>query len=240
MSHLEPLRLCTFSRDPFRTVDEVAYVWWYDNESAIQFYGIDFVEDLPHFLVLLICFERFTLKDWGIVSEFKFSGKEADSCLLSFRPPPSAVDIEININLTNKIRDHFGIVGRATRMLHATSQSMDPRGIYKSLEDKELVVKVYWAEESRAGEAEIIEKALQIAQQNDDVKGHLPDLICSHDFDEYSTKVIRKAFGIETKSHRVLRVMLFRRLYPITDLIGEPFWKAFWECFRCKRTPTFR
>ena len=215
-------------------------MWWYDNESAIQFYGIDFVEDLPHFLVLLLCFERFTLKDWGIVSEFKFSGKEADSCLLSFRPPPSAVDIEININLTNKIRDHFGIVGRATRTLHATSQSMDPRGIYKSLEDKELVVKVYWAEESRAVEAEIIEKALQIAQQNDDVKGHPPVLICSHDFDEYSTKVIRKAFGIETKSHRVLRVMLFRRLYPITDLIGEPFWKAFWECFRCKYTPTFR
>jgi hypothetical protein len=34
-------------------------------------------------------------------------------------------------------------------------------------------------------------------------------------------------------------VMLFRRWYPITDLIGEPFWKAFWDCFRCKRTPTF-
>ena len=63
----------------------------------------------------------------------------------------------------------------------------------------ELVAKVYWVEVSRTGEAEIIEKALQIAQQNDDVKGHLPDLICSHDFDEYSTKVIRKAFGFETK-----------------------------------------
>jgi hypothetical protein len=84
-------------------------------------------------------------------------------------------------------------------MLHATSQSMDPRGIYKILEDNELVAKVYWAEVLRTGEAEIIEKALQIAQQNDDVKGHLPDLICSHDFDEYSTKVIRKAFGFETK-----------------------------------------
>ncbi|KAF8465154.1 hypothetical protein DFH94DRAFT_639862 [Russula ochroleuca] len=214
-------------------VDEVAYVWWYDNEGAIQSYGIDFIEDLPHFLVLLLCLERFTVKDWGVVPGFKISGQEANRCLLSFRPPPSDVDIEININLTNNIRAHFGIGGRATRVLHVTSQSMDPRGIYKSLEDKELVLKVYWAEESRAGEAEIIEKALQIAQQNDDVNGHLPDLICSHDFDECSTKVIRKAFGIETKSHRVLRVMLFRRLYPITDLVGEKFWKAFWECFRC-------
>ena len=215
-------------------------MWWYDNESAIQSYGIDFIEDLPHFLVLLLCFERFNVKDWGVVSGFKFLGQEADHCQLLFRPPSFNVDIEININLTNKIRDHFGIVGRATRMLHATSQSMDPRGIYKSLEDKELVLKVDWAEESRAGEAETIEKALQIAQQNDNVDGHLPDLICSHDFDEYSTKIIRKAFGIKSNNHRVLRVMLFRRLYPITDLVGDKFWKTFWECFRCECTPTIR
>ena len=118
-------------------------------------------------------------------------------------------------------------------MLHATSISADPRDDSvgpgdkkKSLEGQELVVKVYWPEVARAGEAEIIEKALQIAGKSDS-KRHLPDLICSRDFDEYSTEVIRKAFGIKTKGHRVLRVILVRRLYPITDLIGDQFWEAF-------------
>jgi hypothetical protein len=52
----------------------------------------------------------------------------------------------------------------------------------------ELVAKVYWAEASRVGEGEIIEKARQIAKQNDSVNGHIPDLIYSHDFDNCSTK----------------------------------------------------
>jgi hypothetical protein len=221
----------------------VAHVWWYDNEGAIQSHGIDFIEDLPHFLVLLLCFKRFTLKDWGLIPEFKPAGQEA---VLSF-PPRSLSTLEISTNQTNKIRGHFGIVGRATQMLHAISQSKDPRDGNKSLEGVDLVVKVYWAESSRIGEAEI-EKAQEIAQQNDDVKGHLPDLIHSHDFVEYSTKEIRTAFGIETETnsdretdtrcHRVLRIMLFRRLHPITDLVGGKFWTAFWDCFRCECTLT--
>jgi hypothetical protein len=28
--------------------------------------------------------------------------------------------------------------------------------------------------------------------------------------------------------------LLFRRLYPITNLIGDKFWEVFWECFRCE------
>jgi hypothetical protein len=210
-------------------------VWWYDNEGAIQSHGIDFIEDLPYFLVLLLCFERFTPKDWGIVSELKPERKGA--VLL-----PSVSPLEISIVQTNKIRGHFGIVGRATQMLHVRSQSNHPRDPSKGLKGMDLVFKVYWPEASRASEAEIIDKAHQIARQNDDVKGHLPDLIYSHDFVEYSTKEIRTAFGIETetRSPRVLRVMLFRRLYPITDLTGDKFWTAFWECFRCKRTPAIR
>ena len=128
-------------------------------------------------------------------------------------------------------------MGRATQLLPASSWSKDPRDAGKSLKDVELVVKVYWAEASRAGEEEIIEKACQIAKENDDVNGHIPDLICSRDFNECSTKRIREAMGIKCENHRILRVMLFRRLYPITDLLGDEFWKAFWECYRCKCTP---
>jgi hypothetical protein len=65
------------SRSHVTPVDDVAYVWWYDRQGTIQSYGINFVQDLPHFLVLLLCFDRFTLEDWGIIPEF--AECEADS-----------------------------------------------------------------------------------------------------------------------------------------------------------------
>jgi hypothetical protein len=219
-------------------VDDVAHVWWYDNQGAIQSHGINFVKDLPHFLVLLLCFDRFTLEDWGIIPSFIPEGGGTNGCSLSFLPPPSSSSspVEVKIIHTEQIHRHYGIKGRATQMFSGKSPSQDPRDADKSLNDMKLVVKVYWPEASRIGEADIIDKARKIAEQNADVNGHIPDLICSRDFGEYSTKNIRTALGIASEGHRVLRVMVFRRLYPITDLIGEKFWKAFWECFLCECT----
>jgi hypothetical protein len=39
--------------------DDVASVWRYEREGAIQSCGINFVQDLPYFLVLLLAFQRF-------------------------------------------------------------------------------------------------------------------------------------------------------------------------------------
>ncbi|TFY83676.1 hypothetical protein EWM64_g323 [Hericium alpestre] len=47
-------------------IDDVAWIWWYDRTGAIQSEGINFVQDLPRFIVLLFAFQRFTLEDWGI------------------------------------------------------------------------------------------------------------------------------------------------------------------------------
>jgi len=38
----------------------------------------------------------------------------------------------------------------------------------------------------RVGEEWIVEAAQLIEKQNDDVRSYLPDLICSHDFVDYS------------------------------------------------------
>jgi len=104
----------------------VAYVWWYDNEGAIQSHGINFVQDLPHFLVLLLCFEHFTSRNWGIIPAFEFAGHNTNHCLLSFPPSPFLSAINIEIDHTDKIWDHFGIVGHATQILPAISHSKDP------------------------------------------------------------------------------------------------------------------
>ncbi|KAF8877380.1 hypothetical protein BD779DRAFT_1448596 [Infundibulicybe gibba] len=97
-----------------------------------------------------------------------------------------------------------------------------------------MVAKLYWPQKSRVPEAKILEEAYRIGKGNARIEGHLPELIYTHDFDEYSTKHIRTLLGMDTEgSDRVLRLIVFCRLYPITNLVGAEFWDAFWDCFRC-------
>jgi hypothetical protein len=109
--------------------------------------------------------------DWGIVSELK---PESEEAILSF-PLPSGSTLEISTDQTNEIRGHYGIVRREAQVLHACSQSKDLRDPTRDIKDMDFVFKAYWQEALRASEAEIIGKAQEIAQRNDDVKGHLPD-----------------------------------------------------------------
>ena len=42
---------------------------YYDRQGIIQVDGISFIDDLPRFLVLLFAFQRFNLKDWGVIPQ---------------------------------------------------------------------------------------------------------------------------------------------------------------------------
>jgi hypothetical protein len=207
-------------------------VWWYDHEGAVQSHGINFIQDLPYFLVLLLCFQRFTPKDWGIAEEFRFTDRPGlGECFFSFEESPGTL---VEINIQGKLHGHYGLRGRSTQIRLASSLSPDPRDATKRLSSLNLVAKIYRPKRSRIPEQEILEQAYQVAKTNDKVAGHLPDLICSRDVRQYSTDKIRCLFRLPSKSSRILRVMVFRRLYPITDLIQEQFLAAFWDCFRCK------
>src|SRR5271163_837964 len=45
------------------------WIWSYDRQGVLQSDGIDFIKDLPRFLVLLFAFQRFELSDWGVITE---------------------------------------------------------------------------------------------------------------------------------------------------------------------------
>src|SRR5262245_44612721 len=96
--------------------------------------SIQFRQDLPYFLVLLLCFERFTDQEWGVMPEFQLSARTPGLCNISFPSASSYSTTDIVIDQREKIRDHFGIVGRGTQMLPATSQSPDPREAGKTLD----------------------------------------------------------------------------------------------------------
>jgi hypothetical protein len=180
-----------------------------------------------------MCFQRFSLENWGYMSKFKSCGEGKYTLSL-----PGSVDslVEILVDEENKLRGHFGLKGRATHVLHANSHSIDPHDVNKSLNDRDLVAKVYWPEVSRITEVEIIEAAQLIGKTNPDVKDHIPVIISSLDLEQYSTDKIRRMLGIwiDPKGSQLLRVIMFPRLFPITELTGISFWTAFWQCFRCK------
>ncbi|KAF8881740.1 hypothetical protein BD779DRAFT_1788133 [Infundibulicybe gibba] len=226
-------------------VDDVVHVWYYDNEDSVQSFGINFIDDLPYFLVLLLAFQRFSLQNWGVMKELQevkipavsrvASPKEETISLRFGSPESSTPELRFNLSRNNlKALGYYRLRGRCTQMLKTTSSSKDPRDKTKNLEGVEMVSKLYWPEESRISEVDALERARKVGETNEYIKGHLPDLIYTHDFDQYSTKYIRELFGIETGGgKRVLRWIAFRKLCPITNLVGDKFWRAFWECFRC-------
>ncbi|KAG2124268.1 hypothetical protein BD769DRAFT_884244 [Suillus cothurnatus] len=46
-------------------VDDVMWIWYYDRQGIIQSSGINFIQDLTRFMVLLYALQRFKLEDWG-------------------------------------------------------------------------------------------------------------------------------------------------------------------------------
>ncbi|KAF8877422.1 hypothetical protein BD779DRAFT_1557532 [Infundibulicybe gibba] len=195
-------------------INNVAYIWYYDT------------------------------RNWGVMEGFKkFKTKEGrvpssnEEISLHFDIPlpglPTSLELRLNLMQQHKIRGHYGLRGRCTQVFETTSSSADPRNREETLEGVGMVTKVSWPQKSRVPEGEMIEMARKVGAGNSCIEGHLPDLIFTRDFDQYSTKHIRTLLGLETEGERVPRMVVFRRLYPITDLVGEEFLKAFWECFRC-------
>ena len=98
-----------------------------------------------------------------------------------------------------------------------------------------FVLKFSWVEETRIREHEVYRKIEDIAQMDDDVKGHVPDLVAHHAFDSTSTSVIRDAVGVSTRGSRLLVAIVFKRLDgTIRDLSGAEYWKVYWETFLCE------
>jgi len=98
-----------------------------------------------------------------------------------------------------------------------------------------FVVKFSWVEETRTREHEVYDRIKAVAQMDDNVKGHVPDLVAHDAFEGTSTSVIRDAFGVSTCGSRLLVALVFKRLGgDIRALSGAEYWKAYWDAFLCE------
>ncbi|KAG1804617.1 hypothetical protein EV424DRAFT_1517365 [Suillus variegatus] len=217
--------------------NDYIYVWVCDRETTIQGAAINFIQDLPRWLVLLLIMQRMGYEQWGLNHVFEpepgFSGKVMIE--------DAQIDLELDVKSKERVT-HFGIRGRATTVFPVKSEALSglQRDSHFPNESSELVAKLYWPEETRQSEPDILKEVYKIAQTDPDVRGHVPELVWFHKFKETSTSKIRVALGLKDaeraeQGSRVLYIIVFRKLIPITTLSGEEFIAAWWQVVKCHR-----
>ena len=216
-------------------LDDMIYIWYLDRQDAIQSAGFNFIHDLPRFLVLLLIMQRLPYAGWGYSPLFDpepgFSGK------IDVRDEERNMTVDLEFDFHSpECTTHYGLRGRATNVFPVKSKALSK--LAKDLEKKcpsrngteELVAKIYWPEETRQSEEDILKEGHNIAVDHADVKDHVPDVIWSHKFKGTSTANIREALGIDDAAvgSRSLFIIVFRKLRPVTELSGDEFLRAWW------------
>ncbi|KAG1869234.1 hypothetical protein C8R48DRAFT_700775 [Suillus tomentosus] len=222
--------------------NDIIYLWWFDRQHTIQCAGINFVQDLPRFVVLLFIMQRMGYKQWGLHPLFEPEPGYEGEIIVEYEDDTEGhnkkrcIDLTLDLN-SEKRTTHFGLRGRATTLFPVKSKALSalPRRSHFLNESTELVAKLFWPEEARQSEPEILEEVYKIASADPDVLGHVPEMVWFHKFEDTSTAIIRKALGIDDAGSRVLYIIVFRKLDPITTLSGEEFLLAWWEAVKCHR-----
>jgi hypothetical protein len=204
------------------------------------------VDDLPHFLLLLLILQRFDDAKWGYFTECSQSGikveQEAKLLTVSF-----SVDAETGERITivfypddHEIYLGTTLIGRGTSVIGGRrgpppepAQVRDTRNLR---EGNDLVVKIYWPEENRTSEVKILEKAKGYGEKIELIGKHIPAVVCHLDpnFLCGSTKTIRQFLSLPTHGSRRLRIIAFRRLRSIKKLKEKDMLIAYLQSFFCK------
>ncbi|KAG2114188.1 uncharacterized protein F5147DRAFT_607426 [Suillus discolor] len=216
-------------------VDDVVWVWYYDRQGTIQSSGINFIQDLPRFMVLLYALQRFELHDWGRNKDFLPVQVEGKQCYEFKIKDETLGEVDLLLHTSHDDRvTHYGLQGRATNVMPVTSEALAKK--YDNLPDG-MVAKVFWGEANRTSEPEILKRVEEIAEAHDTVKNHIPELLWHHTFTN-PTSAIREALGVPepTTGSRVLYILVFRKLHPITKLHGKELFSVWQQCIICHLT----
>jgi len=204
------------------------------------------VDDLPHFLLLLLILQRFDDAKWGYFTECQQSGvilkQVKDLTTYSFgieKETGGSIAVVFYPEL-HSIYLGTTLIGRGTSVIGGRMgpppESTGLGDADKLREGNDLVVKTYWPEESRTSEVEILKKAKEYGEKIDFIGDHIPEMVCHLDpnFLCSSTKTIRQFLGLSTDGSRRLRMIAFRRLLPIEKLEEKDMLTAYLQCFFCE------
>ena len=202
-------------------------MWYYDRQGIIQVGGFNFVQDLPRFLVLLYALQRFELSDWGRNPAFTVHESPAGD---KIEKHTVVLKESFTFTLHPSNSRRLAMKGRATAVMEVSCDKLLHKG--------SMVAKLYWAEETRISEVDILKKVKQ-AEKNIVVKGHVPDLLFEYKF-PLSTATVRqkldfdKTSTVTSKGSRTFWFLVFPKLQPIKELQGNELFSAWRQCVLCK------
>ncbi|CAE6483108.1 unnamed protein product [Rhizoctonia solani] len=131
--------------------------------------------------------------------------------------------VRFSSKIEKPLHEVFSLKGKYTSVFPVTGAPGQPP----------LVAKLYWPNQDRPHEADIIDHA----RKNPDLANHLPDVFGRFDIDPIGTRRIRDELGISSNSPRrprLLRIIIMEELSPIIKLRGGDLIIAWAECVRCK------
>ncbi|KAG1766866.1 hypothetical protein EV702DRAFT_785943 [Suillus placidus] len=216
-------------------VDDVIWIWYYDRQGTIQSSGINFLQDLPRFMVLLYALQRFKVEDWGRNKHFLPVQVEGNQCHEFKIKDEKLGEVDLLLHTSHDERvTHYGLQGRATNVVPVTSAALAKK--YGNFQDG-MVAKIFWGEADRTSEPEILKRVEEIAKVHATVQDHIPQLLWHHTFTN-PTSAIREALGVPdpTTGSRVLYILVFRKLKPITELQGKELFDVWYQCILCHIT----
>ncbi|KAF9236764.1 hypothetical protein BU15DRAFT_76590 [Melanogaster broomeanus] len=216
----------------FIVQDDVIWIWYYDHQGLISVMrGINFVQDLPRFLVLLYALQRFKWDDWGRNTCFE-PHHEGDE-ITHYTVKVDGKELMLRSNSQEAVTQ-FGLKGPGTAVMDCRDSELE-QGKGKERETGcDKVVKIFWGEEARDTEEQILKRVKEAAEKDEAIRGHVPTLLWSTKF-PFSTSTIRKALGFEdhARGSCALFLLEFTKLSPIKELGPDEFFQAWRQCVLC-------
>ncbi|KAG1824897.1 uncharacterized protein BJ212DRAFT_552526 [Suillus subaureus] len=213
-------------------IDDVMWIWYYDRQGIIQCSGINFIQDLPRFMVLLYALQRFDVHDWGRNRDFLPVHVEGKQCHEFKIKDKELGEVDLLLHTSHDERvTHYGLQGRATNVVPVTSEALTKK--YGNFQDG-MVAKIFWGEADRTSEPEILKRVEEIAEAHYTVKDHIPELLWHHKFTN-PTSAIRDVLGVPepTKGSRILYILVFPKLQPITKVPDKELFNVWYQCILC-------
>ncbi|KAG1727040.1 hypothetical protein EDB19DRAFT_1914396 [Suillus lakei] len=217
-------------------VDDVMWIWYYDRQGIIQSSGINFIQDLPRFMVLLYALQRFELEDWGRNKDFLPVQVEGKQCHEFKIKDVELGDVDLLLHTSHDERvTHYGLQGRATNVVPVTSEALAKK--YDNLPDG-MVAKIFWGEVGHTSEPEILKKVRGDRQGARYCKRPYSPAALVPQVHESYVRHPRSArlFQNPLKGSRVLYILVFPKLLPITDLYDKGLFDVWRQCILCHLT----
>ena len=223
---------------------------WFDLSGVIESHSWDIIDDLPHFLLLLLIFQRFEGVHWGFYTSGKDSiltvweeRKRENLFILKLvtedrRKKGETTKTSFYIFPNDVFRRSMSVCGRNTNVLRAKNREPDVEPL-ESIEENDLVMKLCWPGVDDQNEVAVLKEAEKLAQSISLIDGHIPELVAYADLPGWNanTGTIRKFLsksGDDVEGGRTMRIMIFKRLVPIDHLDTDAMFQAYCDTMFCE------